>query len=341
MGRLSVFLLATAAAGLHGCCYCDDDDDSGWDPCPELVSVAPEPDSVEVETQRVVVRWSRRAEQISLVLLDASGEVVAGELSSSSGGTVLTFSPSAPFAPRATYVATASADCGDEITWSFTTSALGLPMDDPQSLVGATFALRPAAGDVAGEPDNALFSLMNGPLLMAVLPVADFDVGPIHLLTAASIDFAGPNQDLCLATAVVTAGPDAVVGTSDDLSAIWTDPELALTQASTATVQMNGEPALLSDIEMTLTFHPEASSFRAASFSATVDVRAVPPFSGGGAGGSLCAQIQEYWGAPCAVCGDGVAACVSVSATEVPGQRVDVAILERSESEIAADPNCQ
>ncbi len=105
--------------------------------------------------------------------VDASATVsseIAGTTSVSEDGKTVTFTPDAPLSPSTAYSVTLDY-CGGAAELSFTTSALGTEIADPNTLVGKTYNVNLADANIVSPAGvgSILGSVLTTPILIGVI----------------------------------------------------------------------------------------------------------------------------------------------------------------------------
>lgn len=161
----------------------DDDDNDAEDPAPplEIATVDPEPESTDHHYRQPIRVWfSGYAGGVQVRVTNEAGDSIPVITSWDEGLQLLEIQPfegngpSGTLNPLSTY--TVDVDVGDiTLGWSFTTSVIGTPVDDTDSLAGRTYAMQFADVRV---PDSAglealLASLGDGPVWLWQVELGD------------------------------------------------------------------------------------------------------------------------------------------------------------------------
>ncbi|MCB9781302.1 MAG: Ig-like domain-containing protein [Alphaproteobacteria bacterium] len=289
-----------------------------------LVDVRPAPGATGISTSTdIVAAFSRSDEEARVYLHDADGRAISGETSRADGGATLIFRPSSTLRAATDYQTTVSW-CGGQAPFDFRTGGGEPPVEDER--IGRSYRFDLTQGRVVSpEGVGDLFlALVERPAWLQVLG-------------------ADPDLRLRLANGTPDGGQEACMVTND----LVTTDEFRPTFSARLDAMRIGAPdvaLLVTDVELTGTFSPDASEIGAASVSGSVDFRQnlalLEELLGTTTSAEACA-IVETFGVRCEPCADGVARCVSLVMEDLGGEWAeDVVLEERTEEAIAADPEC-
>lgn len=259
-----------------------------------------------------------------LVLREGLGDEVDGTASTDASGRRVVFEPDAPLRPSTAYQASVRehADAAWQ-TWTFETGPYGEPIERPAALPGQVFVVDLWGGDVvAPETLGAILDtlLIDTSFLAAVTADSDLAAGIAHLeLTRGDLSGAAVVQDPCAVTSPVTWGPDASVGTADDLEATWDDPGIQV--AGDLPIATAGGVATLESGTLSAVFSPDLAGFAGGTFAGRLDTRGLAIGSVGGA--SACDLLADTAAIECVPCADGDVSCVEVAIEAIRGRAVE------------------
>ena len=292
-------------------------------PCDIAVAALfPEDDAVDVfGLSEVRATLSLPDPLATLVVADASGEVVPGILSND--GTTLIWRGEL-LAPSTEYYVLVEHACAIE-DFAFTTSDVGPPLSvDP---LGYTFAFDASA--VWLESDVVRDVLVGGsgswhPMLFSL---ADLGGGSLEWLVAQSD---GVLQDPCVPTARLSAGR-------------FSDPVFVANPSRWSFELGTSATATVEGVELVGGFDAAATRFQG-ELRGSLDTRDLGEqldlgtFSATG-GGGVC-EILETLSIACVPCEDGEPLCVPLVVGGIDALRVGSPVVERTVADIAADPTC-
>jgi len=226
-------------------------------------------------------------------------EAVPGTVDAHHGAVVrVEFVPLEPLVPLTRHAVRASTpDCGVIAAFEFTTSEIGLPVDDPREAVGHPFVGNAANASQVGRE------------------LVDVDLAPtgairfvIEDLSARSIVMTSTRQPLD-----VYQGADPPVY----LVGEWTNPSFRLFGERFPMHLVGGMPVDLTDVEFTGDLSPDRRQLAGLVVRGTLDLRAIDPSNPT----DLCADLAED--GDCRECGDGEPLCVVAQFRDWAAQRVD------------------
>ena len=190
-----------------------DDDQSGG--CEIQGTVPVDGDPTAYYRDGIQVVFGEPVTDVVITLVGDEGDV-PGVVFLSADGLVATFDPYGDdtdqhLLPQTIYQATVDGG-GCWAEWTFTTSVLGTELIEEFSLRDAVYIVYPDQANLV-QPTGveSLLSLMSfEPFLLAIDEVSGTEIG----LTAAGLDLAELDQDLCVMTADLTEGAPAVLSGS-------------------------------------------------------------------------------------------------------------------------------
>ncbi len=198
----------------------DDDDDDAEDPAPlDIATVDPEPESTDHHYRQPIRIWfSGYAAGVQVRLTNEAGDSIPVITSWDEGLSLLEVQPfegtgpSGTLNPLSTY--TVDVDVGDTtLGWSFTTSIIGTPVDDKDSLAGRTYAMQFDAVRAPKTPglEGLLNALGGGPVWLWQVALGEDDEVDFQNGLGEDADADGvAEQDPCSATWSL-GGADATV----------------------------------------------------------------------------------------------------------------------------------
>ncbi len=281
-----------------------------------IVSTTPEDEARHVPGTTVIqVQWDRIPQGVSFTLLGPGNVVLPGEVTGDPRTVVRRFEPTEPLQPDTQYDV--------EVTWTnvdgaghfeFETSLLGFPLNDDEidELPEQTWAILPL--DLSGLEDLPIAP--NAPdisFLLAVHEDAEPESGELHLVLAQTVP-GSMLQDQCAETAIITAGPDGVLGTGDDRPATWDNPDLLASggrfapgSGSTADgTDTNTQQFAMRDWDMRATVLPQQEGLYIHSFGAFIDTTGLDSLVPGGGqfpeDTTFCDLYTEFAGGTCEPC---------------------------------------
>ncbi len=252
----------------------------------------------------------------AVLTVESGGETYQVELTE--GANELSWCPEEGLEPDAAYLATLVLD-GDDTSWSWTTSDLGLPTggDAPTSSV-YTFESAEGVFMVVFNPDAPSFSIgFQG----------------------------GGGGDLDLRIGLGTEDEQDECGVTTDLSGTWSDPVFEVgpddvTFPLGSVLVPDSDVILLEDFHLTGTLYPDLSGFAEGELSYTLDVRSLPWDSLTDSPEEYC-EMFDGFGVTCTACSDGKALCINEEVSDVTGLLADYGELEvRTVEEVQADEEC-
>lgn len=240
---------------------------------------------------------------------------VPGHQEVSEDGLTVTWVPDAPLAPSTPYTASLSW-CGGTEDLSFSTSALGTPLNDPQALVGQVYELDlPHANIVSPAGLGGILGPMLAVVLAEVVSVSETD---LDVLGAVAVTGSDPAvEDYCTPTIDFPPGDFAE------------QPFFHLGPADVDLV-VSGAIVTVGDLEISGTFSSDGTYFGGGVFSGLVDTRPLSLVQNPeGDGSDLCVLVSGL-GIECAACPtDGAAFCLSLLADGITAQaRADADVTE-------------
>ncbi|MCB9746128.1 MAG: hypothetical protein H6740_26365 [Alphaproteobacteria bacterium] len=252
------------------------------------------------------------AADATLSVGDVPGQSSVEALSLAGGaeGSLVRFTPDARLSPSTEYTATLSW-CDRETSWSFRTSALGAPLEDPESLDGQVYRLSPWSGEFL-EPENynQLVNLFaEPPSYLLELHVGEAGALSVRVATEAP---AG-GQDLCYPTADLT---------------MHLDPDPHLEYGPTDTPLYWG-PAewQLEALRFTGSFVSDGSALAEAAASGVVHLEDLTAGLPDTAGLDAC-ELAIGFGLSCQPCEDGREDCLPFSVIRMTAPAVTQSPLE-------------
>ncbi|MES2644845.1 MAG: Ig-like domain-containing protein [Myxococcota bacterium] len=227
----------------------------------------------------------------------------AGVQSTSTDGTIVYYTPSAPLGQNTAYTATL-ASCAGDTEVAFTTSADGAPLADESTLLNRTWSFDLAAARIV-SPEGMSLVLSSVPQQPLLIGVVSIDSGTLDLIEAGSIANAETQtQDYCLAT---TDLPGADFSES---------PYFHLT-APVATVSVGGAPVTVSDMVITGTFAADGTYIAGGTLSGTLDTRGMGVLVGDEGNPSAACDLMVQAGIRCGDCPDGERYCLELDADQI------------------------
>lgn len=315
----------------------DDDDDateSGPDEDPnyalDITSILPAPDSIDHHyRQPIVVSFTGYAAGVQLYIVNEEGDRLDTVDTWNEDFTELSSLPAeaelgSPFL-RPLHSYEVGVDIGNtSLSWTFTTSAIGQQVLDPDSLHGRTYAVSFAE---AHSPDSAplaqLIASVQGPTWLWQVDLSggnvDFNSG---VGTEDDADADGFNQDMCTRTGLV-GGADAGVelvtnpyfaSPPGDFS-LWLDDQQLQFEQGWIDGDFLGDGSALLEVAY-------RGWLRADSLVALI-------------GDDACALLDSQAGLQCEACPSGDGDCAWVHVAGVSGVETDLEL-----AEVAADADC-
>lgn len=255
--------------------------------------------------------------------VDASATVssdITGTTSVSTDGKTVTFTPDAPLSPSTAYSVTLDY-CGGAAELSFTTSALGTEIADPNTLVGKTYNVNLADANIVSPAGvgSILGSVLTTPILIGVISAGS----SLEMIGAIGVE-GGTTQDYCTPSI-------------DFPTASFTNPSFAVGPQDT-TIDVAGASIPIGQLEVTGTFASDASFFGGGTLSGSLDARdiaaALPDLGYDAAG--LCDLLVSF-GAACVGCDDGETLCLDIVANRITADAVAGSLVEVTGSDC---PGC-
>lgn len=299
----------------------DDDDTTLTGPCEnQVVDAFPEDGSTDAYFLSNV-RFTLVAEEpgATITVTDSSGAEVSG--TTTVDGTLVSWQGE-PRAPLSTYTAQIDYVCGAEVaTW--TTSDVGPPL--AVDVVGDTFALDIVSGEwvkPAGVGDLIASQLGETQILMSPSAITGSTIEAIVAIGSANA------QDLCSPTI-------------DLPPAAWDDPTFSLS-TPLLPLSVSGFTIAIEDVELSGSFASDGSRIEGGLLSGSVDTRPLGEAFGLGTGEDAVCDLVSVFGVPCIPCSDGSGDyCLELSIENVGAPLLPgTTVVERTESDILADPSC-
>jgi hypothetical protein len=247
-------------------------------------------------------------------LNDHYGENVAGFVQVQGARTMLT--PWSPLQPGHTYDALYDYTCGS-IPFEFTTSELGLPLEDPASVVGGAFTLW--LDDVRwADPQLIGGELATTGRRSVMLEFTDLETDRATVRMGWGT---GASQDRCAPTA--------------DFEVMLTEPYIALELGHiTGTLA-----APLLSAELGLTVSPDGT-WAEGILTGKLDTQDLGEIDDPETGPRPPCEVLASAAVYCEECPTGPFTCVDARAHGLTGPRTGVVLEARSEGDILADPGC-
>jgi hypothetical protein len=222
------------------------------------------------------------------------------------GDRTVVFTPEAELAPLTGYTATLTW-CGGSQTVSFTTSAAGLPLEDPAGLVGRVFAVPFSSGRIV-EPAGAA-GVLGTYLTQTDLLRVDAVDGTLVATNALAED-GTTAQDWCVPT--TTLGPESFADA----------PHFRLGGDGVRMV-LAGYVVTLHDLVVTGTFLADGRSVAGGVVTYTVDTRELAPLVDPTDPNSFCLAAAQF-GESCGPCPDSdETTCMTFQLDALEGAVVD------------------
>ncbi len=293
---------------------CDGDiDEDCEDDVLDAYPVDMEPSSGEdsfLPSATLWLEFDRPVQSVGLSLTDAAGAPVAGSISNDIPWRVFFFDPLEDLEPDSSYqLRVAWSPASDSpVDISFSTSAHGQQVEDPQGLIGRTFFADVAEGTWIDPPGVGpiIGSQFDGvAVLLTMTDDSDLGAGEVHVMGAVGTDeFGQQEQDPCAETFWLTAGPDGVVGTADDQPGSWNNP---VVETGPADVELffGAAPVWMKDVVTSGTFAPDGMDQQGGVLEAVIDTRPMAAeLDPDGGPGAVCDLIWETVNVPCEECGE-------------------------------------
>lgn len=230
----------------------------------------------------------------------------AGTQSTSEDGKTVIFTPTDALSASTSYDVTLDY-CGGTATISFTTSALGGPVE-ASSLLGRTYLLDLSSATIT-EPPNVGDILKNYLTVGILTGVTEASQTSLTMLGALENgDTTGNDQDYCTPTIPFPAA---------DFSG---NPYFEIAGDSVV-ISVSDYDVELRNLKIGGTFAADGSYYGGATLEGTVDTRAFDSLAGGETG-AVCDLVSSF-GVECEACaGDGEPYCLSIKARDIVANEV-------------------
>ncbi len=236
-----------------------------------------------------------------LIVRNPEQESVDGLLTRHHGNRQIRFRPVPPLQTATTYEAYLEVSNGF-LSWSFSTSSLGLPIE--ADLAGVALAFPLSEGLLL---DPAGLAGVLPPALSGLHPIVQFQNDPGQF-----------NVPVRLGVQVLadTGGPQDLDQPTHELVASWSDPffEIRLPRLEHA---MGAWDLVVEEPVFEGVIASNPSDNGSVSLSGLWDTRSAEAFLGTGSG-SLCVMAMNAGGQNCEACSDGEVACLPLLLAEVP-----------------------
>ena len=258
--------------------------------------------------------------------------------------------PSTPYQVHMTWSPAAS---DEGYAFSFSTGLSGLEVD-PTALVQTVFLVDLAEGtwtQPAGVGAFVATQLGDWVLLMQVLEQSQLaleDHPGMHILGAGAErpTDGGIVQSDCQAALRMTAGPDQLLDTDDDVPGTLANPEFDF-GPTRLEMMVNGNRVRIDQTRVGGLFELDLASITGLSIAGVLDTRALDGMLGEPAEeGAVCELVWETAEIPCEECGDPPGLfCLDVEVVDIPTVAVaDVVIADRTCADVigafVADGSC-
>lgn len=267
-----------------------------------------------------------------VMLMDSAGTEVSGSTSWSDDGTVLYFTPDSALAPSTDYTLMISY-CGGNPEVTFRTSEVGGSVEE-DTLVGKAYSIDLGSARFI-EPEgigSVLGELLTQNILVGVTAVGG---GTIQMVGAISAE-GTTTQDTCTPSipfpeADFSQNPYFEIGPED------------------TTISVAGYTATIGDLQISGAFGPDLSYFSGGTLGGVVDTTTlddIPDLAelagcDGTSDSCLCDFIAGTGFATCSECPDGSGPyCLTLLADQIVATEIDGTVIEVSEEDIAANPEC-
>lgn len=235
---------------------------------------------------------------------------VAGQSWRNADNDVVYFTPDAPLSPSTPYTVDLTY-CGGTASISFTTSALGTSISDPEgTLKDKTYELLLSDARIV-EPDG-IGSVLSSYLTQAILVgVVSVDT-EIQMMGAIGVEDATPAmQDYCDPTIPFP-------------SADFSEQPFFQIGPETTTLSVAGYNITIEDLAISGTFASDGTYFGGGELSGTIDTRPLDPLlSETGEEGAIC-DLAVSFGAACEACpSDGELFCLTLVADQIQANVVN------------------
>jgi len=228
---------------------------------------------------------------------------IPGSQGTSEDGKSILWNLDAPLTPGSSYSASLEF-CGGGASTSFTTSAAGQPLTDPDGLVGRLYQMDLRTAHVTAPPGlgEVLLEQLSAILLLGV----DGPVGATLPMTGAASVENQTTQDYCNLTVPLD---DVDFSGSPDLSV----------RNDQFTLYAVGTAIDVFDLAIDGTFLPDGSAMEGVSFSGTIDTRPLAPYvdDGDGSEAAIC-ELAVNFNTSCVACpSDGQEFCLQLAADRI------------------------
>jgi hypothetical protein len=233
---------------------------------------------------------------------------VAGHQEVSEDGLTVWWIPAAPLAPLTSYDATLTT-CDGATDATFTTTALGLPLEDRDALLGRVYDV--ALPDAHIVQPEGLGGIL-GPMLAVVLAeVVSVSATDLDVLGAVAVTGSDPAvEDWCTPTI------DFPPGAFDEQPFFHLGP-------TNVDLVVAGSIVTVGDLELSGTFAADGSSFGGGVFTGLVDTRPLSLVENPEGDGSDLCNVVAGLGIECEVCPtDSQPYCLSILADQIEAQAV-------------------
>ncbi len=211
------------------------------------------------------------------------------------------FVPDAPLAPLTDHAVVArTPDCDQLVAFAFTTSPIGLPVEDPVEALGHPFVGNAANASLStGKPTTPEL----GPTGAVQFVIQDFDLGRGGISMTARREPLDIYQDV----------EDPVY-----LEGLWNNPSFELQGERFPLHLVDGRPVDLQQATLTGDLSPDRRQLAGLAVRGTLDLRTLGL---GAATEDLCATLAQR--GECVACGDGEPLCVVTEFRDWTAQRID------------------
>ncbi len=258
----------------------------------------------------------------ALACTDATGAEVPGTSTYDPDEGMITFTPDSPLLPETTYTLTRTTDGCEADAATFTTSAIGTPVSDLQTLVGRTWRMR--LGDGRPPPErNGLQAVLDQIAEDLLIHALSADGSTLTVLVASSESGTGAGQDLCVPT-------------------IEVDLDLAENPFATGAVPagyapLSGEAVPTYGGQVQGSFSADGAVLAGIDLTMVLDMDAAGQILGDP---QLCGTLQKV-GVFCEPCPSGAGNCLNFNTWGVDGaEDTGASVVARTEADVANDPSC-